>query len=292
MVIFSHRGSDKLNKMVQLVLEPCSCWWCHSLGYQSGLKRKNYSKPVCINIETLNWKWLPCLQPGLPSSVDPQELTYLDEERCYNIPDGVRPVLKTFRIEVSHICRCWHVAVVCTCTAESLSPLLFASVCVCVQVLFWGLRELKRVELFEVSRPLVRMECAGQQLESEEIENFKGHPNFKEMVRYIDVVSFSNRWWLLTLLMAIKVHRSKGTHLYEANFLFSSFPFMFLIQSGTARADLPPPSSDNIRGGTSGIWSPGSGWVQCGPEPHGLCSAWAQRGAPGGRRWAKTKTKW
>lgn len=61
--------------------------------------------------------------------------------------------------------------------------------CACVQVLFWGLRELKRVELFEVSRPFVRMECAGRQLESEEIENFKFHPNFKEMVRCIEVVS-------------------------------------------------------------------------------------------------------
>ncbi len=61
----------------------------------------------------------------------------------------------------------------------------------CVQVLFWGLRDLKRVELFEVSRPLVKIECAGQQLESEEIENFKTHPNFKELVRFIDVVSFS-----------------------------------------------------------------------------------------------------
>lgn len=59
-----------------------------------------------------------------------------------------------------------------------------------VQVLFWGLRDLKRVELFEVARPLVRMECAGKQLESEEIENFKVYPNFKELVRFIDVVSF------------------------------------------------------------------------------------------------------
>lgn len=62
--------------------------------------------------------------------------------------------------------------------------------CFCVfQVLFWGLRELKRVELFEVSRPMVRMECGGRQLESEEVENFKIHPNFKELVGYIDVVS-------------------------------------------------------------------------------------------------------
>lgn len=62
--------------------------------------------------------------------------------------------------------------------------------CVCVQVLFWGLRELKRVQLFEVERPKVKVECAGRQLESEEIENYKTNPNFKEIVRHIDVVSF------------------------------------------------------------------------------------------------------
>ncbi|XP_034548431.1 fer-1-like protein 4 [Notolabrus celidotus] len=92
-------------------------------------------------------------EPRLPSSVDPQELTYLEEQRCYIIPQGVRPVLKTFRIEV----------------------------------LFWGLRELKRVQLFEVERPMVKVECAGSQLESEEIESYKTHPNFKELVLYMDV---------------------------------------------------------------------------------------------------------
>uniref|UniRef100_A0A665XCY1 Fer-1 like family member 4 n=1 Tax=Echeneis naucrates TaxID=173247 RepID=A0A665XCY1_ECHNA len=85
--------------------------------------------------------------------LDPQELTYLEEERYYIIPEGVRPVLKTFRIEV----------------------------------LFWGLRELKRVQLFEVERPMVKVECAGRQLESEEIVSYKSYPNFKELVRYIDV---------------------------------------------------------------------------------------------------------
>uniref|UniRef100_A0A672F388 Fer-1 like family member 4 n=1 Tax=Salarias fasciatus TaxID=181472 RepID=A0A672F388_SALFA len=87
------------------------------------------------------------LQPCLPSSVDPQKLTYMEEQKYYIIPDGIRPVLKTFRIEV----------------------------------LFWGMRDLKRVQLFEVERPLVRVECAGKQLESEEMESYKAHPNFKEV---------------------------------------------------------------------------------------------------------------
>lgn len=125
--------------------------------------------------------------------MDPQELTYLEEERCYIIPEGVRPVLKTFRIEVTHThsLNKLSVDVLQMCLGHQVVgsvkyPVCF---CVCVQVLFWGLRELKRVQLFEVERPMVRVECAGRQLESEEIESYQTHPNFKELVRYLDVVS-------------------------------------------------------------------------------------------------------
>uniref|UniRef100_A0A3B3D8C6 Fer-1 like family member 4 n=1 Tax=Oryzias melastigma TaxID=30732 RepID=A0A3B3D8C6_ORYME len=71
-----------------------------------------------------------------------------ESERFFSIPEGVRPVLKTFRIEV----------------------------------LFWGLRELKRVQLFEVERPMVKVECAGEPLKSEEIQDYRTNPNFKQMV--------------------------------------------------------------------------------------------------------------
>ncbi|XP_044028971.1 fer-1-like protein 4 [Siniperca chuatsi] len=115
-------------------------------------------------------------EPCLPSSVEPKEVTYLEEQRCYIIPEGVRPVLKTFRIEV----------------------------------LFWGLRDLKRVELFEVTRPLVRMECAGRQLESEEIEGYKTHPNFKELVRYIDVELPEQAYLHPPLTLFVVEHRAFG----------------------------------------------------------------------------------
>ncbi|XP_071016401.1 fer-1-like protein 4 [Oncorhynchus clarkii lewisi] len=92
-------------------------------------------------------------EPSLPADVYPREPEYLKEEKCYIIPDGVRPVLKKFRIEV----------------------------------LYWGVRDLKRVNLFEVERPQVRMECAGQRIESEEIEGYKVLPNFKEVVKHFDV---------------------------------------------------------------------------------------------------------
>nr|XP_019952111.1 PREDICTED: fer-1-like protein 4 [Paralichthys olivaceus] len=115
-------------------------------------------------------------EPCLPSSAEPQELTYIEEEKYYIIPEGVRPVLKTFRIEV----------------------------------LFWGLRELKRVQLFEVERPLVRVECAGRQLESEEVESYKTHPNFKELVRYIDVDLPEQAYLHPPLTLFVVEHRAFG----------------------------------------------------------------------------------
>ncbi|XP_033481553.1 fer-1-like protein 4 [Epinephelus lanceolatus] len=115
-------------------------------------------------------------EPCIPSSVDPQELTYVEEESCYIIPEGVRPVLKTFRIEV----------------------------------LFWGLRELKRVHLFEVERPLVRVECAGKQLDSEEMESYSSHGNFKELVGYMDVELPEQAYLHPPLTLFVVEHRAFG----------------------------------------------------------------------------------
>jgi len=61
--------------------------------------------------------------------------------------------------------------------------------CVCVQVLFWGLRELKRVQLMSVDRPRIDIECAGHVLSSSAIQSFKKNPNFAIPVKYFDVVS-------------------------------------------------------------------------------------------------------
>lgn len=54
-----------------------------------------------------------------------------------------------------------------------------------------------------------------------------------------------------------------------------------MTQSGAAGAGLPPPSADDICGGAAGVWSAGSGWVTCGPEPNGLCPTFVWRGARG-----------
>uniref|UniRef100_A0A8C5IR11 C2 domain-containing protein n=1 Tax=Junco hyemalis TaxID=40217 RepID=A0A8C5IR11_JUNHY len=95
------------------------------------------------------------LEPSVPEDVEPKEPDYLEDPRAgrFIIPEGIRPVLKEFRIEI----------------------------------LFWGLRDLKRVNLFEVDEPQVIIECAGKKVESEVIASYKENPNFTELVKYMDV---------------------------------------------------------------------------------------------------------
>ncbi|XP_054723978.1 otoferlin-like [Uloborus diversus] len=56
-----------------------------------------------------------------------------------------------------------------------------------IEVLFWGLRELKRVHLMTVDRPRVDIECAGHVLQSSIILNYRKNPNFSTPVKYFDV---------------------------------------------------------------------------------------------------------
>uniref|UniRef100_A0A8C2JM61 Otoferlin b n=1 Tax=Cyprinus carpio TaxID=7962 RepID=A0A8C2JM61_CYPCA len=69
------------------------------------------------------------------------------------VPIGIRPVLSKYRIEV----------------------------------LFWGLRDLKRVNLAQVDRPRVDIECAGKGVQSALIQNYKKNPNFSTLVKWFEV---------------------------------------------------------------------------------------------------------
>lgn len=59
-----------------------------------------------------------------------------------------------------------------------------------MQVLFWGLRDLKRVNLAQVDRPRVDIECAGKGIQSALIQNYKKNPNFSTLVKWFEVVRF------------------------------------------------------------------------------------------------------
>ncbi|EAX00685.1 otoferlin, isoform CRA_d [Homo sapiens] len=69
------------------------------------------------------------------------------------VPMGIRPVLSKYRVEV----------------------------------LFWGLRDLKRVNLAQVDRPRVDIECAGKGVQSSLIHNYKKNPNFNTLVKWFEV---------------------------------------------------------------------------------------------------------
>uniref|UniRef100_A0A3Q3F5Z8 Fer-1 like family member 6 n=1 Tax=Kryptolebias marmoratus TaxID=37003 RepID=A0A3Q3F5Z8_KRYMA len=75
------------------------------------------------------------------------------EGGLYSVPANIRPVLSTYRLEV----------------------------------LFWGLRELKKVQLLSVDRPQVFIECAGKTLRSSVIQKYKSNPNFTTLVDAIEL---------------------------------------------------------------------------------------------------------
>ncbi|XP_056245789.1 fer-1-like protein 6 [Seriola aureovittata] len=124
------------------------------------LSSDSYSPP------TLQYSPLHCgSQPGgdllaafellqIPESGE-QNLPPLEEEEggIYTVPANIRPVLSTYRLEV----------------------------------LFWGLRELKKVQLLSVDRPQVFIECAGKTLRSSVIQKYKSNPNFSTLVDAIEL---------------------------------------------------------------------------------------------------------
>ncbi|XP_036397952.1 otoferlin-like [Megalops cyprinoides] len=79
--------------------------------------------------------------------------TDMDRGPILPVPLGIRPVLSKYRIEV----------------------------------LFWGLRDLKRVNLAQVDRPRVDIECAGKGVQSALIQNYKKNPNFSTLVKWFEV---------------------------------------------------------------------------------------------------------
>ncbi|KAI8430628.1 hypothetical protein MSG28_000832 [Choristoneura fumiferana] len=93
--------------------------------------------------------------PELPMPREATGKVPLDANKgpIFPVPRGIRPTLSKYRIEV----------------------------------LFWGLRDLKRVHLLTVDKPRVDIECAGNILYSSVIQNAKRNPNFTNPVKFVDV---------------------------------------------------------------------------------------------------------
>ncbi|XP_023574556.1 fer-1-like protein 6 isoform X3 [Octodon degus] len=80
-------------------------------------------------------------------SAGPQALPPMDPPdvaQIYPVPANIRPVLSKYHVEV----------------------------------LFWGVREMKKVQLLSVDRPQVLIECGGRGVKSCVIQSYKNNPNF------------------------------------------------------------------------------------------------------------------
>ncbi|XP_021496224.1 fer-1-like protein 4 isoform X1 [Meriones unguiculatus] len=110
---------------------------------------------VIATFELIELDYSGRLEPSVPSDVEPQDLASLVEPISghLSLPPSVRPVLREFRVEV----------------------------------LFWGLRGLGRVHLFEVEKPQVVLEVAGRRVESEVLASYRENPNFTELVQHVTV---------------------------------------------------------------------------------------------------------
>ncbi|XP_059683156.1 fer-1-like protein 4 [Gavia stellata] len=137
---------------VKLVDEPYTKPALQFFDFYKGTKAAG---ELIATFELIELDYSGYLEPSVPEDVEPKDPDYLGDPHAgrFIIPEGIRPVLKEFRIEI----------------------------------LFWGLRDLKRVNLFEVDQPQVIIECAGKKVESEVIVAYKENPNFTELVKYMDV---------------------------------------------------------------------------------------------------------
>uniref|UniRef100_A0A8C9F3L7 Fer-1 like family member 6 n=1 Tax=Pavo cristatus TaxID=9049 RepID=A0A8C9F3L7_PAVCR len=91
---------------------------------------------------------IPDSDPDRLPPVDPPDVSQI-----YPVPANIRPVLSKYRVEV----------------------------------LFWGVRELKKVQLLSVDRPQVFIECAGRGVKSSVIQSYKKNPNFNVLADWFEV---------------------------------------------------------------------------------------------------------
>ncbi|EAT32909.1 AAEL014853-PA, partial [Aedes aegypti] len=123
------------------------------------LKDNHYSNPVLEWFEITRgldnagellaaFEMLELGSDDIPRLTDPK---YIATE--FRVPREVRPNLARFRIEV----------------------------------LFWGLRDLKRVHFMTVDKPRIDIECSGKILNSSIIQNAKKNPNFANMLKFFDL---------------------------------------------------------------------------------------------------------
>uniref|UniRef100_A0A4W5KHQ7 C2 domain-containing protein n=1 Tax=Hucho hucho TaxID=62062 RepID=A0A4W5KHQ7_9TELE len=97
-----------------------------------------------------------------------------------------------------------------------------------IQVLFWGLRELKKVQLLSVDRPQVFIECAGKGLRSSVIQSYKNNPNFTTLVDAFDLELPENENLHPPLNISVVDWRAFGRSTLVGNYVINNLkPFKY-----------------------------------------------------------------
>ncbi|XP_064604472.1 otoferlin-like [Liolophura sinensis] len=137
----------------------------------------------------------------------PMEIPDIGQDRgpVMPVPKGIRPILSKHRIEV----------------------------------LFWGVRDLKRVQLTSVDQPRVEIECAGQVLQSVIITNYKKNPNFFIPVKFFDVELPENELYCPPITIRCHDCRNFGRFVLVGTHVINSLQrFVYIPTTKSAKAAL------------------------------------------------------
>uniref|UniRef100_M4APC2 Myoferlin n=1 Tax=Xiphophorus maculatus TaxID=8083 RepID=M4APC2_XIPMA len=160
-------------------------------------KDEQLGRSVCVPLVKLNsgmdqtprLLWHPVIQKGQRSgeALVAAELILKDKgdlplvppkraENLYMVPQGIRPVVQLTAVEI----------------------------------LAWGLRNMKTYQLAAVSSPSLVVECGGQRVETAVIKNMKKSPNFPGSVLFIKVLLPKDEMYTPPIVVKVIDHRPFG----------------------------------------------------------------------------------
>uniref|UniRef100_A0A673I2E6 Fer-1-like protein 6 n=1 Tax=Sinocyclocheilus rhinocerous TaxID=307959 RepID=A0A673I2E6_9TELE len=122
-----------------------------------------------------------------------------------------------------------------------------------IEVLFWGLRELKKVQLLSVDRPQVFIKCAGVGVNSSVIQSCKKNPNFTILVDAFDVELPEDEHLLPPLTITVVDWRAFGRSTLVGSHMINNLALFKHIPSPIQQ---PQPEPRNIAGTTRRSYSP------------------------------------
>lgn len=79
-----------------------------------------------------------------------------------------------------------------------------------VEVLCWGVRNMKKFQLSAVTSPSIEFECGGHLVSSKVIKNTKKNPNFDESVLFFDVMLPREELYMPPMNIRVRDHRQFG----------------------------------------------------------------------------------